>query len=147
MSRRQTHLTLLTSLTFLTLSLLTNAQNKNEQSIRNILSSQIIQWNKGNIDGFMKGYWESDSLLFVGKMGAKYGYQTTLANYKKNYPDTIAMGKLSYDILKLQQLAPDCYFVLGKFMLLRTIGNLSGYYTLLFRKLNQKWVIVADHSS
>ena len=143
----QANLTILTILFFLTFSLLTKAQNKDEQAIRNILAAQTQQWNKGNIEGFMKGYWENDSLLFVGKSGAKYGYQNTLQKYKKNYPDTIAMGKLSFHILKVQQLAPDCYFVLGKWMLHRSIGNVDGHYTLLFRKMNQKWIIVADHSS
>lgn len=124
-----------------------SAQNKNEQMIRAILSDQTTQWNKGNIEGFMKGYWKSDSLLFVGKNGPKYGYRTTLENYKKNYPDTAAMGRLTFDILQVQQLSPACYLVLGKWMLQRSIGNLDGYYTLLFRQIKKQWVIVADHSS
>ncbi len=136
-------LTLLATVTLLTSS----AQNKDEQAIRSILAEQTIQWNKGNIESFMKGYWKSDSLLFVGKNGPKYGYQTTLENYKKNYPDTVIMGKLNYDILRVQPLSATTYFVLGKFMLIRSIGNVSGYYTLLFRKMKGQWVIVSDHSS
>lgn len=136
-------LTLLTSLTLLT----TYAQNKDEQSIRSILSNQTKNWNKGNIEAFMQGYWHSDSLLFVGKNGPKYGYKTTLENYKKSYPDTATMGKLSFEILKVEKLSPDRYFVLGKWMLKRSIGDVSGYYTLLFRKINNQWVIIADHSS
>lgn len=136
-------LTLLTTLTLLTAS----AQNKDEQTIRNLLARQSSDWNKGNIAGFMKGYWNNDSLLFVGKNGANYGYRTTLQNYQKNYPDTTAMGKLHFDILKVQALSPDCYFVLGKWMLTRTIGNLSGHYTLILRKIKGEWVIVSDHSS
>ena len=136
-------LTLLSLFTLLSLS----AQNKDEKIIRSILSDQTTQWNKGNIEGFMKGYWDNDSLLFIGQNGPKYGYKTTLQNYKKNYPDTVAMGKLSFNILKVQQLSPDYYFVLGKWMLQRSIGNLDGHYTLLFRRINKKWVIVSDHSS
>jgi len=136
-------LTLLATVTLLTSS----AQNKDEQAIRSILAEQTIQWNKGNIESFMKGYWKSDSLLFVGKNGPKYGYQTTLENYKKNYPDTVVMGKLNFDILRVQPLSADTYFVLGKFMLIRSIGNVSGYYTLLFREMKGQWVIIADHSS
>ena len=95
----------------------------------------------------MKGYWENDSLLFVGKNGPNYGYRTTLQNYQKSYPDTAVMGKLNFEILKLQPLATDVYFVLGKWRLQRSIGNLEGHFTLLFRKIKNKWVIVADHSS
>ena len=132
---------------FVLLSFSANAQNKDEQAIRKILAHQITEWNKGNIDGFMKGYWENDSLLFLGKSGPKYGYANTLSNYKKNYPDTAVMGKLSFEVLKVQPLSPDTYFVVGKFMLQRTIGNLSGYYTLLFKRIKGEWVIVVDHSS
>jgi ketosteroid isomerase-like protein len=124
-----------------------HAQNKDEQAIRRLLASQNEQWNKGNIEAFMKGYWESDSLLFVGKNGPTYGYRTTLENYRKSYPDTAAMGKLHFDILKTEPLAPDCYFVLGKWMLKRSIGNVQGHFTLLFKKKKGQWVIVADHSS
>lgn len=95
----------------------------------------------------MKGYWNSDSLLFVGKNGPKYGYRTTLENYRKSYPDTTVMGKLQFTILKVEALSPDCYFVLGKWQLRRTIGDVSGHYTLIFRKIRGEWVIVADHSS
>lgn len=124
-----------------------SAQNKDERIIRSILSDQTTQWNKGNIEGFMKGYWDNDSLMFIGQNGPKYGFKTTLENYKKNYPDTVAMGKLSFNILKVQQVSTDYYFVLGKWMLQRSIGNLDGYYTLLFRRINKKWVIISDHSS
>lgn len=124
-----------------------NAQNKDEQAIRSILSDQTTQWNKGNIESFMKGYWKNDSLLFVGRSGPRYGYKATLENYKKSYPDTATMGKLHYDILKIQPLSADSYFVLGKWMLKRSMGDVSGYYTLLFRKIKNEWVIVVDHSS
>ncbi|MEO7530330.1 MAG: nuclear transport factor 2 family protein [Sediminibacterium sp.] len=137
-------LTLLTISLFISLS--TTAQ-KDEQAIRAILANQNIQWNKGNIEAFMHGYWNSDSLLFVGKTGTTYGYQKTLANYKKGYPDTAAMGKLGFEILKVQKLSSDYYFVLGKWALTRSIGNISGHYTLLFKKINNQWVIVVDHSS
>jgi hypothetical protein len=47
----------------------------------------------------------------------------------------------------VERLSPEAYFVVGKWMLARTIGNLEGYYTLLLKKKNGKWVIVVDHSS
>lgn len=123
------------------------AQNNDEQIIRSILNRQTQDWNRGDISAFMKGYWESDSLMFIGKNGVTYGYQTTLNNYKKNYPDATAMGQLQFNILQVKPLGAGHYFVLGKWMLKRTIGDLSGHYTLLFKKIKGEWVIVADHSS
>ena len=123
------------------------AQDKDELAIRKILATQTEQWNKGNIAAFMNGYWKSDSLLFVGKSGANFGYQKTLDNYYKGYPDTAAMGKLSFDLIQFRRLSPEYYFVLGKWHLKRSIGDVGGAYTLLFRKIKGQWVIVVDHSS
>ena len=130
-----------------TILLQATAQNKDAQTIKSILNTQTKQWNSGNLDGFMKGYWENDSLLFIGSKGPKYGYKTTLDNYKKSYPDTAHMGKLLFDIIDVKKLSADYYFVVGKWHLRRSIGDLSGMYTLLFRKINNQWVIVVDHSS
>ncbi len=123
------------------------AQNKSEIAIRNMLSAQEAAWNTGNLEKFMKGYWVNDSLLFIGKNGPKYGYQTTLDNYKKGYPDTAHMGKFTSTILSIKKLSSNYYFVVGKWFLKRSVGDVSGHYTLLLRKIKGEWVIVADHSS
>ncbi len=124
-----------------------NAQSKDELSIRTILAAQTSEWNKGNLDSFMKGYWESDSLMFIGKSGITYGWQKALDNYKKGYPDTAAMGKLNFELITIKRLSKDYFFVVGKWHLTRSIGNIGGAYTLLFRKIKNQWVIVTDHSS
>ncbi|THU36833.1 nuclear transport factor 2 family protein [Niastella caeni] len=123
------------------------AQSADEQAIRKILSDQTIAWNNGNIEEFMKGYWNNDSLMFIGKSGVTYGYQNTLMNYKKNYGNADAMGTLSFDLVKVQRLSPEYYFIVGKWHLKRKIGDVGGHYNLIFRKINDTWVIVADHSS
>jgi len=124
-----------------------NAQSKDELSIRTILATQTSEWNKGNLESFMKGYWESDSLTFIGKSGITYGWKKTLDNYKKGYPDTAAMGKLNFELVTVKRLSKDYFFVVGKWHLTRSIGNIGGAYTLLFRKIKNQWVIVTDHSS
>ena len=123
------------------------SQTKDEADIRSVLAKQTESWNKGDLESFMTTYWHSDSLMFIGKSGIKWGWQTTLDNYKKGYPDTTAMGKLDFTILLVKKLSPDYYYVVGKWHLRRTIGDLSGHYDLLFRKINAKWFIIADHSS
>jgi uncharacterized protein (TIGR02246 family) len=132
---------------FFAVNLLVLAQSKDEAAIRNILAEQTAAWNKGSIEDFMKGYWNSDSLMFIGQNGVTYGYQNTLSNYKKNYNNADKMGKLTFDLIKVQRLSPEYYFVVGKWHLARNAGDVGGHYNLLFRKINGKWVIVADHSS
>ena len=123
------------------------AQSKDETEILQLLDRQGADWNRGDIDGFMKGYWENDSLMFIGKTGVTYGWTNTLNNYKKGYPDTAAMGKLSFNYIKVKRLSKKYYFVVGKWYLKRSIGDISGHYNLLLEKINGSWVIIADHSS
>jgi len=123
------------------------AQTKDDILIRNILNQQTTAWNGGDIANFMKPYWHSDSLMFIGKSGVTYGWQNTLNNYKKSYPDAAAMGKLNFTILQTKRLSVLYYYVVGKWHLTRTIGDLNGHFTLLFKKIKNTWVIVSDHSS
>lgn len=123
------------------------AQSKDETAIRRLMAAQEVAWNRGNITGFMEGYWKNDSLLFVGKNGPQYGWQQTLENYRKSYPDTATMGQLHFDILQVKPLSPDYYFILGKWFLKRTKGDAGGAFTLVFRRFKNGWKIVADHSS
>ena len=122
-------------------------QSKNEQIVRNLLEEQRQAWNTGDLEKFMAKYWQSDSLMFIGKSGVTYGWQNTLNNYKKGYPDTAAMGKLKFDILQVKRLSVMYFFMVGKWHLTRSIGDVGGHFTLLFKKVKNKWVIVADHSS
>ena len=122
-------------------------QNKDVKAIQSILDNQTKAWNSGNLDAFMVGYLHSDSLVFIGKAGPKYGFENTLANYKKSYPDTSHMGKLQFDILSIKPLNTDHYFVIGKWHLTRSVGDLNGIFTLVFRKTKEGWKIIADHSS
>ena len=123
------------------------AQSKDEINIREILEGQTNAWNQGNIEKFMQGYWKNDSLMFIGKTGINWGWQKTLENYKRGYPDTTAVGKLSFNIILVKKLSSEYNYVVGQWMLARSIGNLSGYYNLLFKKINGQWFIIADHSS
>ena len=125
----------------------TRPADMDEIAIRQLLNDQTQAWNRGDIESFMKTYWESDSLMFIGKSGVTYGWANTLNNYKQNYPDTIAMGKLSFNILSVKPLSFEYFHVVGKWHLQRSIGNLSGHYNLLLRKIKGRWVIIADHSS
>jgi hypothetical protein len=122
-------------------------QDGDEQEIRAILQRQTEAWNRGDLNGFMRGYWENDSLMYIGKARVTYGYASTLASYIRNYGDTARMGKLRFEILHVKRLSADHFFVVGKWFLKRSAGDVGGHYTLLWKKILGAWVIVADHSS
>jgi ketosteroid isomerase-like protein len=131
----------------LCLTFVSTAQSKTEKKITDLLHSQDQSWNNGDLEGFMQTYWNSDSLLFIGKSGVTYGWNNTLRNYKKGYPDTAAMGKLQFTLIRIQKISRRNYFVVGKWHLTRTAGNLQGHFSLILRKIKGTWKIVADHSS
>ncbi len=137
---------LLFSFLILTCWLCARAQD-DRQTILNVLSTQQTDWNNGDIDGFMQGYWKSDSLVFVGKAAPVYGWKNTLERYKKAYPDKSAMGALTFTIIKVELLDSSNGFVLGGWRLKREKDSPEGYFTLWFRKIDGKWVIVCDHTS
>jgi ketosteroid isomerase-like protein len=121
------------------------AQDK--QAIIKVMATQQQAWNTGNIDAFMQSYWKSDSLMFLGKKGPNYGWETTLDHYKKTYPNKAAMGQLTFKIIKVDVLDKTNAFVLGAWNLKREKDAPGGYFTLWFKKFKGEWKIVADHTS
>jgi hypothetical protein len=144
---------LLTLLFFAVLIMASVSQTNNkpsesdEKMVRDLLRIQENAWNGGNIEKFMTTYWNSPELVFIGSKGITYGWQATLERYQKNYPDTVAMGKLKFDILELNQIEKNIVFLIGKFSLTRSIGNVSGMFTLVIKKIKGQWLIISDHSS
>ena len=118
-----------------------------ESLIRKVMADQAAAWNRGSLDDFMKGYWNNDSLVFVGQSGLTYGYAKTLANYKKHYSTPEKMGKLFFTLLSIKELSPEYCLVIGDWLLKRNDGTLGGIYTLLFRKIDGYWQIIVDHTS
>jgi ketosteroid isomerase-like protein len=116
-------------------------------AIQAVMDTQQVAWNRGDIDGFMQGYWASDSLRFIGKRGITFGWQSTFDNYKKSYPGTEAMGRLQFTNLSMEITGDSSAYVIGKWELFRTADTLSGHYSLLWKCMNGRWIIVADHSS
>src|SRR5919108_4228840 len=93
-------------------------------AINAVLKAQQAAWNRGDVDAFLKGYWESPELTFSGSNGVSRGWDGVLARYKKNYPDRAAMGELNFSDLEFRFLGPDAALVLGKWHLKREMGDI-----------------------
>lgn len=116
--------------------------------VKKFMVLQEEAWNEGSLEGFMKYYWKSDSLKFIGSKGISWGWQTTLDNYKKNYPTKAIMGKLKFEVAEAEQLNNNSIFIIGKYHLERADGNnANGVFTLLWKKFKGRWLIVVDHTS
>ena len=119
-----------------------------EESIRTVLSDQVNAWNTGDIDQFMEGYLKSEELKFVSSGTIKQGWDETINRYKTNYNTREKMGNLRFDIIDLQVLDVDDAHVLGKFFLSNEQDSVfaTGHFTLLWKKVDDKWVITMDHT-
>jgi len=118
-----------------------------EKAILDVMAMQESAWSAGDLDTFMEGYWKSEDLVFVGRNGPQYGWQTTLDNYKKGYPDKSAMGKLQFEVVRMTRISDDAYSMIGMYTLIRAEDQPSGYFTLVWKKIKNKWLIVSDHTS
>lgn len=129
-------------------SLTAFAQKKGAASeVAEVMKAQEKAWNNFDIDGFMAHYWNNDSLMFIGSKGITYGWKQTLANYKKNYNSKELMGVLSFTNYKFEVHNKESVYVIGKWQINRDEKQIGGHYTLLWKKINNKWVIVCDHTS
>lgn len=123
--------------------------NRNEivSAIGKVLYAQEEAWNDGNLDDFMLGYWHSDSLTFVNRNGIQKGWERALNAYKVAYPTRGAMGHLQFDIFEIDVLSHESAHVIGKFTLeYEESDDVSGLFTLVFKRLNKQWLIVVDHT-
>jgi hypothetical protein len=142
-------------LILLIVSLSTFAQNKKnlgkyysakeEKEILSVMDNQVKEWNAGSLEGYMSGFWKSDSLRMVSKVGIQYGWNLTLDMYKKSIKSKEAMGKLQLKAEVLDFLNKDIVFIIGRWGV-EAKESAGGHYTQIWRKLNGKWVITVDHT-
>jgi len=124
-----------------------NLSSSDSLKIINVLETQKIAWNNNDIDEFMNGYFNSEKLVFSGKSGPVYGWKSTKERYLTKYNSKELMGNLKFDIDNIFLVKRGVAILLGKFYLKREIGDASGFFTLVFKKVKGKWYIISDHTS
>lgn len=140
------NLLLTISLSLLCLAVKSQKPSATKEVMEN-MKKQEMAWNNFDLEGFMKHYWNNDSLMFIGSKGITYGWKQTLSNYKKSYPDKEAMGVLTFVNYNVEQLSPTSVYVIGHWQIKKKDKEVGGHYTLLWRKIKGEWVIVSDHTS
>jgi len=120
---------------------------KDSIDIMKVMKFQENAWNSGDINSFMEGYIKSDELVFSGKSGPVYGWNETRNRYLKNYPDTQTMGQLKFTVNKIRSVSSDVAFLIGEYYLTRSTEDSYGHFTLFWKKINNKWIIISDHTS
>lgn len=124
-----------------------DAHDADRAAINAVLQAQQAAWNRGDVDAFLVGYWQSPELTFSGSNGVSRGWDGVLARYKKNYPDRAAMGVLDFSDLEFRFLGSGAALLLGKWHLKRDVGDIGGVFTLVWQKFPEGWKIIHDHTS
>jgi hypothetical protein len=119
---------------------------EDEAAIRKVLDTQRLAWNNYDLEGFMAGYWKSDSLKFYGSNGVTYGWENTLTRYKKAYPSKEYTGTLKFVIKEISAIEDGSYYVMGEYHLEREVGVADGIFMIIFKKIKGEWKIIADTS-
>ena len=118
------------------------------KAIHKVLDDQVAAWNKGDLEGFMAGYWNSDELTFFSGKDETKGWKATLERYKKRYQaEGKEMGKLTFSELKIEVLGQEGALVRGRWQVVTSKETLQGLFTVIFKKTGDGWKIVHDHTS
>jgi len=123
------------------------AQNTAQQQIENVLDDQVTAWNRGDIESFMQGYWQSDELTFEAPDSVTKGWQATLERYQRRYPNRAVMGTLTFSNLVVDVTSQDDATVTGRYHLERaTLPQANGHFVLSLHRFEEGWRIVRDRT-
>jgi len=120
---------------------------KDEEQVKDVLTAQVESWNRGDIEGFMQGYWNSDSTMFNSGGNLERGYKEVLARYKKTYGTKEKMGRLEFSELVIRKISPASAVAMGVWKLYRTKDQPWGRFTLIVENKSEGWRITHDHTS
>ncbi|MGP8260707.1 MAG: YybH family protein [Acidobacteriaceae bacterium] len=122
---------------------------RQELDVAKVIVAQENAWNRGDLEGFVKGYKNSPETVFMGKQVLE-GYAQILADFKHNYPTAASMGELTFSELEVHPLGERYAVCLGKYHLERPKkegGGADGSFSMVLEKTDQGWKIVLDHTT
>lgn len=121
----------------------------NAAAVKSLLSQQVADWNKGDLNGFMAGYWNDEALSFFSGATATRGWQATMNRYQKRYKsEGKEMGRLEFSEIAVEPLNATTALARGRWKLTMKDGTTpNGLFTLLLRRIDGQWRIVHDHTS
>jgi beta-aspartyl-peptidase (threonine type) len=116
-------------------------------AVESVLRAQEEAWNQGDVDAFMEHYWNSEELTFSSEGKTTRGWEATLNRYRERYPTREKMGTVKFSNLEITPLGNSAALVIGQWNLDRESEPLSGNFSLVVRKFDDRWLIVHDHTS
>ncbi len=118
-------------------------------AVRAVLDRQVADWNRGDLDAFLAGYWNSPKVVFQSGGQRIDGWEAMRDRYRRRYrAEGRAMGQLVFSGLDIEPLGPEAALARGRWQLTMPDGSTpGGLFTVIFRKFPEGWKIVHDHTS
>lgn len=114
--------------------------------IGSAMAEQVESWNSGDLAGFMKYYWRSEDMTFHGGKKRLQGWGELNSMYVETYSGE-QRGILEFSGLEITVLSNESAYVLGDWKVELPDTVKQGKFTLIWRRLDEGWRIVHDHSS
>ena len=128
-------------------TLSTTERERTESAIRKVFEEGCAAWNRGDLDGYLASYWDSEKTLWISSGSLTRGKATIAAAYRRRFSMGGAMGKLSVAELEIDVLTPEDAIAVGRWTL-ELEGTMSqGFFTVQLRKIEGTWLFVCDHAS
>jgi uncharacterized protein (TIGR02246 family) len=124
-----------------------DAEGAIRTAVESVLRTQQEAWNRGDVEAFAEHYWKDDALTFSSAGKTTRGWDATVRNYRERYPTRSEMGRLEFGNVEITPLGEAAALVLGEWRLERDSEPLSGNFSLVFRNIDGRWVIIHDHTS
>lgn len=128
-------------------NLSTTERNKIESAIRNVFDEGCAAWNRGDLDGYLASYWDSEKTLWISSGVLTRGKQAIVAAYKTRFTATPHVGTLALEELEIDVLTPADAIAFGRWLLVLEEDVAKGFFTVQLRKIDGTWFFVMDHSS
>jgi len=118
-------------------------------AIRKLLDGQVADWNRGDLDGFLRGYWDDPGVVFQSGGDRLDGFAAVRDRYRNRYQaEGRPMGKLAFEGVEVVMLGADSAMARGRYRLTMPDGKTpGGLYTLILRRRPEGWRIIHDHTS
>ena len=123
-------------------------RNEIEAAIREVFDTASAAWNRGDLDGYLGSYWDSDRTIWISNGSLTRGRKAIEAAYRSRFQNPQQVGKLTVTELEIDVLTTRDATALGRWMLVMDDGESStGFFTVQLKKIDRAWLFVSDHSS
>ena len=118
-----------------------------EAAIRQVFEASCAAWNRGDLDGYLASYWDSDKTIWISSGSLTRGKKAIEAAYKARFSSHQQTGKLTLAELEIDVLTTTDAMAVGRWMLSVDNETSEGFFTVQLKKIEDTWLFVADHSS